>query len=90
MANGVLERIKEFRRQALLSEFDEAVISRAEEMMGNANQALLYLTTLKVVQPTSEPPSGQQLRLSMKDLEWCEEVNLILLMGSSLMFPLVI
>jgi len=88
VANDVPERIKEFWRQGLLSEFDEAVISRAEEMMGNANQALLYLHTLMVVQPTSKPPSGQQLRLSMKDLGWCEEVNLILLMGSLLMFPI--
>ena len=90
VANGVPERIKEFWYQGLLSKFDEAVISQAEEMMGNANQAFLYLHTLMVVQPTSKLPSGQQLRLSMKDLGWCKEVNLILLMGSSLMFPLVI
>ena len=90
VANGASERIEEKLRTYLLDKFDEEVISRAEEMMGNGNQALLYLDTLRVIQPTSKLPSGQQLRLSMKDLGWCEEVNLILLMGSSLMFPLVI
>ena len=67
MANGIFERIKKDFWKLLLYKFDKAVISQTE-IMGNTDQALLYLDTLRVIQLTSKLPSGQQLRLSMKDL----------------------
>ena len=70
--NGVSEKIEKRFRKPFLSMFDEAVISRAEEMMGDPAKALVYLGTLiqgiEVVEP-----------LTLQDLGWCEEVNVILL-----------
>ena len=83
VANGVSERIEEDFRKPLLRKFDEAVISRAEKIMGNSNHASSYLMELQKGSEVRKP-------LTFRDLGWCEEVNLILLMGSSLMFPLVI
>ena len=72
VTNGVPERIKNFTRQGLLPEFDEAVISRAEEMMGNPIKAHVYLIALTEGIAVGEP-------LTLQDLGWCEEVNIILL-----------
>jgi len=72
MANGVPKRIKKDFREAFLHKFDEAVISRAEEMMGNSTDAFIYLVTLQKGIETGEP-------LTFQDLGWCEEVNIILL-----------
>ena len=72
VANGVPKRIKEGFRKAFLHKFDEAVISRAEEMMGNSTDASIYLVTLQKGIETGEP-------LTFQDLGWCEEVNIILL-----------
>ena len=72
VANGVSEKIEKRFRKPFLSMFDEAVISRAEEMMGDPAEAHTYLSALikgiKVVEP-----------LTLQDLGWCEEVNIILL-----------
>ena len=70
--NGVPERIKNLTRQGLLLEFDEAVISRAEEMMDNPIKAHIYLIALTEGIKTGQP-------LTLQDLGWCEEVNIILL-----------
>jgi len=67
VANGIFERIKKDFWKLLLYKFDKAVISQTE-IMGNTDQALLYLDTLRIIQPTSKLPLRQQLRLSMKDL----------------------
>jgi len=83
VANGVSERIEEDFRKLLLRKFDEEVISRAEKIMGNPGKANAYLSALVEAIEVRKP-------LTFRDLGWCEEVNLILLMGSSLMFPLVI
>ena len=72
VANGVPKRIEEDLRKIFLREFDEAVISRAEEMMGNSTDASIYLVTLQKGIETGEP-------LTFQDLGWCEEVNIILL-----------
>ena len=68
----VSEKIEKRFRKPFLSMFDEAVISRAEEMMGDPAEAHTYLSALikgiKVVEP-----------LTLQDLGWCEEVNIILL-----------
>jgi len=72
VAIGVSDRIKEFWRQKLLSEFDEPVISRAEEMMDNPIKAHIYLISLTEGIKAEEP-------LILQDLGWCEEVNIILL-----------
>ena len=53
------------------------------EMVGNPGKANTYLSAL--VEAIKVRKS-----LTFRDLGWCEEVNLILLMGSSLIFPLVI
>jgi len=59
-------------QKPFLSMFDEAVISRAKEMIGDPAKALVYLGTLiqgiKVVEP-----------LTLQDLGWCKEINIILL-----------
>ena len=68
VANSVPERIRESWRQELLSEFDEAVISRAEEMMGNPGKALSYLVELQGDIEIGEP-------LTFQDLGWCEKVS---------------
>ena len=83
MANGVPKRMEEELRRYFLRKFDEAVISRVEEMMGNSDDALSYLVALQKGIEVGEP-------LTLQDLGWCEEVNIIILIGSSLMFPLVI
>ena len=70
--NGVPKRIEEDFRKPFLRKFDEAVISRAEEMMGNSTDASIYLVTLQKGIETGEP-------LTFQDLGWCEEVNIILL-----------
>ena len=72
VANGVPKRIEEDLRKYFLRKFDEAVISRAEEMMGNSTDASIYLVTLQKGIETGEP-------LTFQDLGWCEEVNIILL-----------
>jgi len=70
--NGVTKRMAEDLQKHFLSMFDEAVISRAKEMMGDPAKALVYLGTLiqgiKVVEP-----------LTLQDLGWCKEINIILL-----------
>ena len=83
VANGVPKRMEEELRRYFLRKFDEAVISRVEEMMGNSDDALSYLVALQKGIEVGEP-------LTLQDLGWCEEVNIIILIGSSLMFPLVI
>jgi len=69
VANGVPKRIEEDFRKPFLRKFDEAVISRAEEMMGNPAE---YLSSLLEGIEAEEP-------LTLQDLGWCEEVNIILL-----------
>ena len=83
MANGVPKRMEEELRRYFLRKFDEAVISRAEEIMGNPIKAHIYLSALTEGIDVREP-------LTLQDLGWREEVNIIILIGSSLMFPLVI
>ena len=72
VANGVPKRMEEDFRKPFLRMFDETVISRAEEMMGNSIDASIYLVTLQKGIETGEP-------LTFQDLGWCEEVNIILL-----------
>ena len=72
MANSVPERIKEFWCQKLLSEFDEAIISWAEEMMDNPIKGHVYLIAL------TEGIKAEEL-LIFQDLEWYEKINIILL-----------
>jgi len=83
VASGVPKRIEEDFRKPFLRKFDEAVISRAEEIMGDPGEAHTYLSALDKGIDVREP-------LTLQDLGWCEEVNIIILIGSSLMFPLVI
>ena len=47
VANGVPKRIEEDYRKFFLRKFDEAVISQAEEIMGNSSDALSYLVALQ-------------------------------------------
>ena len=83
VANGASERIEEDFRKPFLRKLDEAVISRAEEMMGNPGKAHSYLSALTEGIEVEEP-------LTLQDLGWCEKVSPVLLMRSSLMFLLVI
>jgi len=70
--NGVTKRMEEDLRKYFLCKCDEAVISRAEEMMGDPAKALVYLGALMQGIEVVEP-------LTLQDLGWCEEVNTILL-----------
>lgn len=64
---GHHQRIEESFRRLLHEDFEESVISRAEEMMGNPTKAINYLTGLLVDVVPTRP-------LSFSDLGWCEEV----------------
>jgi len=46
VANGISEKIKKQFWKPFLSMFDEAIISRAEEMMGNPAKVFIYLGAL--------------------------------------------
>ena len=61
VVNGVFKRIKEFWCQWLLSEFDEAIIFQAEEIMDNSSDALSYLVALQKGIETREPLTLQDL-----------------------------
>ena len=65
---GNHERIEESFRQPLLAKFEESVIFRAEEMMGNPEDAHGYLISLLKGKVCTRP-------LSFNDLGWCEEVR---------------
>ena len=65
---GNHQRIEESLRQALLKYFEESVISRAEEMMGDPDHAHEYLSRLKIGKVCTRP-------LSFDDLGWCKEVR---------------
>jgi len=62
------ERIEESFHQLLLAKFEESVISRAEEMMGDSDDALNYLISLRKGNVCTRS-------LSFNDLEWCEEMH---------------
>ena len=85
--NGDHQRIEESFRQLLPEEFEESVISRAEEIMGSSGSAKHYLTGLLVNNVHTRP-------LSFNDLGWCEEVcvcvllrNLLMCASSFMIFP---
>ena len=65
---GNYQRIEESLCQWLLGKFEESVISRAEEMMGDPEDAHEYLISLLKGKVCTRP-------LSFDDLGWCEEVR---------------